>query len=224
MLKQQHKLIALSITSFVLLAGCVVHVGGHASSGGGGEVSSVFGSVSVSEGKRVSDVSSVNGDVLLEDNVIASDVSTVNGDVEMGDNIMVDTATTVNGNIQGGENLHVFGETSTVNGNISLSMGSIISGDITTVNGDITLSDTEAKQHIITVNGDISLLGNTQVMGNIVFEETDDGWELNGKSVPVLYIDANVRLSGQIILKRAVTLHIDNPVLEEKIVRRGGSA
>lgn len=109
---------------------------------------------------------------------------------------------------------------STVNGNIGLSVNSLVEGDLETVNGDITVPDGEIKGSVTTQNGDVSLSGNTRIYGDIVFEETENGWMKNKSEQPVLSITDDVVVNGNIILERAVVLELANPALESKVIRR----
>lgn len=223
MRKPKSSLLALSLISALTLSGCVINVGGNGDYHNGGDVSSILGSVTIDPGRHAGDVSSVNGDVRLKEFAVADDVSTVNGSVILDDNVAVNSAATVNGDISAGENLNAFGSLNTVNGTIELSAGSMVEGDIETVNGDITLPDTEVKGDLTTLNGTIKLTGTTRIYGDILFEESDDGWSTSERNWPVLVIEKNATLDGNIILERAVKLQLADKSLESKVIRRNRS-
>lgn len=223
MLNRNRSIIALSLLCAATLSGCVINVGGNGDYHDGGDVSSVLGSVTIYEGRHAGDVSSVNGDVTLQTFTVAEDVSTVNGNISIADNAAINDASTVNGDINAGKNLNVFGDMATVNGNIGLSVNSLVEGDLETVNGDITVPDGEIKGSVTTQNGDVSLSGNTRIYGDIVFEETENGWMKNTSEQPVLSITDDVVVNGNIILERAVVLELANPALESKVIRRNNS-
>lgn len=212
---------ALLILTSTLSTGCIIHVdsnghGGH----NNGEVSSVFGSLEVGEGKQVSDVSSVNGGVTIRDHVRAEDVETVNGDIELGDNVSVHSVETVNGSIETGHHFIARGNISTVNGGISILADSTIDGDISTVNGDIKLNNVAGGADIETYNGSIFLTNNSVISGNIVFEARDTdswSWNHNDDNPPTLKIDSSSNVQGKIILKRKVNLEFENPALNDKV-------
>lgn len=204
------------------LTGCVIHVGGgHSGDSGGSGVSSLFGDVSVSSGKSVTDVSSVNGDVELEDSVTARTVDTVNGDVEIGDHVQVRSISVVNGEIETGQHFTSESSISSVNGDIDVDAHSRINGDVSNVNGDITLIGTNVSLDVVTNNGDISLLQSTVIAGDLIYRD-GNGSKRNWGTPPTLVIDANSKVEGSIILERPVTLKIDNPAMLDKVQRRFG--
>ena len=223
MLNRKSSLLAVSLVGALALSGCVINVGGNGDYHDGGDVSSIMGSVTIDPGRHAGDVSSVNGDVRLKEFAVADDVSTVNGSVMLDNNVAVNRATTVNGDITAGENLNAFGSLETVNGTITLSSGSMVEGDIETVNGDIALTDTEVKGDLTTLNGTIKLTGSTRVYGDIVFEESEDGWSTSERNWPVLIIEENATVDGNIILERAVKLELADKSLESKVIRRNRS-
>lgn len=196
------------------LSGCVIHVGGHADDG---DVSSVFGGIDIRDGRSVGELSTVNGGIELGNKVTAEEVSTVNGGIEMGDDVTIDEAEAVNGDIEAGKNLSVRDSIETVNGDINLGKGADIGDDVETVNGDISLESAKVGGDIETINGDITLEDDTEVNGNIVYEEQSSRW--GGKSnPPTLRIEDGVSVHGKIILKREVELEIPS-YLEEKVER-----
>jgi hypothetical protein len=215
---------ALLTTLILSTSGCIIHVGGHDNNDGdGGEYSSVFGGVDISENKQVGDLSSVNGNITMEDNVGARDVEAVNGNIEMGNNLQVHELSTVNGDIQAQTYLSVKRDVSTVNGNITLGAGSMVGKDVTTVNGDIYLTQTFVSDDIKTKNGSITLVDGSVVEGDIEFESQNDGGWWSDKSrehnPPTLTIDSSSDVKGKIILRQVVVLEIENPALLAKVQR-----
>ena len=212
---------ALLILASTLNTGCIIHVdsnghGGH----NNGEVSSIFGSLEVGEGKQVSDVSSVNGSVTIRDHVRAEDVESVNGNIEVGDNVSVNSVETVNGSIETGHHFIAQGSISTVNGGISILADSTIERDVSTVNGDIKLNNVAVGADLETLNGSIYLTNGSIISGNIVFEARDTnsrGWNHNDDKPPTLKIDSSSNVQGKIILNRKVNLEFDNPALNDKV-------
>lgn len=204
----------LTLMTVAHLSGCIIHVGGDAEDGSG-RVSSVFGGLTVSEGKRVSDVNSVNGSIDLEDHVSAQDVETVNGSIEIGDNVSVDEAETVNGDIDIGRNFSSAGFVETVNGDIRILRNSQVGGNVKTVNGDIELSGVSVNGDADTRNGDITLADNTHIKGDVVFHHNkgSNRW----KSLPSLTISADSKVDGKIILHREVQLNFDDAELLKKV-------
>ena len=204
----------LTLMTVAHLSGCIIHVGGGAEDGSG-RVSSVFGGLTVSEGKHVSDVNSVNGSIDLEDHVSAEDVETVNGSIEIGDNVSVDDAETVNGDIDIGRNFSSSGFVETVNGDIRILRNSQVGGNVKTVNGDIELSGVSVNGDADTRNGDVTLTNNTHIKGDVVFHHNKGAnrW----KSVPSLTISADSKVDGQIILHREVKLDFDDAELLKKV-------
>lgn len=197
------------------LSGCVLHVSGNGEMEFGG-VSSVFGNVSVSEGKHVTDVSSVNGNIELEDNVSAQNVDTVNGNIEIGDHVSVRKAETVNGDISTGTHFVNSGSTETVNGGIRIEPHGQIGNNVKTVNGDIELKHVKVGGNVVTNNGDIYLTDHTQVEGDVIFRKND---RRRDRHEPTLRVAETVRIGGEILLYRDVELQIDNPQLQNKVRR-----
>jgi DUF4097 and DUF4098 domain-containing protein YvlB len=215
---------ALLILTSTLNTGCIIHVNsdGHGDHHNG-EVSSVFGSLEVGEGKQVGDVSSVNGSVTISDHVNAEDVESVNGDIEIGNNVSADSVETVNGSIEAGHHFFAQGSVNTVNGSISILAVSTVDGDIATVNGDIKLDNVAVGADLETYNGSIYLTNNSVVSGNIVFEARDKnswGWNRGNEKPPTLKIDGSSNVQGKIILNRKVNLEFDNPALNDKVEQR----
>ncbi|MDF2178654.1 hypothetical protein P2G88_10375 [Aliiglaciecola sp. CAU 1673] len=205
-----------------LLAGCVIHVGSHQDKG---DISGVFGSISVDPHSEAGNVSAVNGGVTLEDDSSARDVSTVNGGIELGERVSIDRAETVNGGIEARSQLSVRSDLITVNGDIQTATGADIGGEVETVNGDIRLQDAVVGRDVKTGNGDIHLLGNTLVKGDVIFTHEHNNnrfWSWGDNDTPTLYVSANTRIEGQIILRRPVKLELDDSALNNKVVRRYG--
>jgi len=218
------KLVNLSITSALILSlsGCIIHVGKDSNSRKHkNNVSSVFGSLEVSEGKKVTDVSSVNGDVTLDNNVTALEVDSVNGDIEVADYVTVTSLETVNGDIETGHHFSASKGVETVNGSIEIGHSSNVEYDVETINGDIDLDNSNIMGNVITRNGSISLSNNTQISGDIKFEQKNRN-SRKGKfsSPPVLKIEQGSIVKGDIILEREVELEIDDAELLKKVVYR----
>ncbi|MBT0588066.1 hypothetical protein [Alteromonas oceanisediminis] len=217
---------ALVIASSVtLLSGCIIHVGGPAKGDyefdleDDRSMSSVLGDVSVSEGKQVNDVSSVNGSVTLHNRVTAQEVSTVNGSISIKNDVTVESVEIVNGDIQIGERFKAHDDVESVNGDISIDAAGDVSGDVETVNGDISLNNTLVGEDVETVNGDIHLFNNSVVMGDIIYERSNNkGW--NQQNKPTLRIEKGSEVSGEIVLHRDVNLVIDDATTAAKVVRR----
>ena len=186
-------------------------------------IDKVLGSAVVGSQQHYGDISLVNGSIQMASDSSAKAISTVNGSIELRDNVQLDSASTVNGGISSGDNLHVNADVSIVNGKFLPGAKATIGGSIETVNGDIRLHDGKIGRDISTVNGDISLSGNTLVQGDIVFKPRGKkksflGWT-NDKT-PTLEIGANVTVQGNIVLQQDVTLKLENPALQDKVVRR----
>lgn len=216
------KMVTLFITSALILSlsGCIIHVGNDSDSRKHkNDVSSVFGSLNVSDGKNVTDVSSVNGDITLNNNVTALEVDSVNGDIEVGDYVNVKSLETVNGDIEIGHHFDASKGVKTVNGSIQIGHSSNVEKNIETINGDIDLENTKIMGNVITRNGSISLMGKAHVYGDITFERKN----LNSRkgkfsSLPVLKIEQGSIVDGEIILEREVELEIDDAELLRKVV------
>jgi DUF4097 and DUF4098 domain-containing protein YvlB len=210
------KFLVISLTA-ISLSGCIIHVGGKQKGDKGG-VSSVFGSVEVSEGKSVADVSSVNGGIELHNNVVAQQVDTVNGDIEIGANVTVENANTVNGSIDVRSDFKSFGDVETVNGDISIQQDSEIQGSVKTINGDIKLNGVLVSKDVITKNGDVTLRNSSIVYGDLIYESQNQS---NSKSYrfnrPELKIEKGSQVLGNIILRQKVDLDIEDPELLEKV-------
>jgi len=198
-----------------VLAGCVISVGAESR---GGNVDSVFGSITVADGKHMGHIETVNGSIELGDKVTAGKLETVNGGIETGSHCKFASAETVNGDIEVGQNSDVRGTLETVNGDIELAANSRVGGNIETVNGDILLETAHASKNVETVNGDIKLRGKTLVMGNIIFEEPGGGWFNDWFTTDShLHIDAKAEVKGEIHLHRPVKLHIAKGAAHGKI-------
>lgn len=222
MLKTQSPIFLTALGLFwATLSGCVIHVGSDGVDTGFRGVSSVFGEVSVSQGKSVGDVSSVNGNIELEDDVTAGTVDTVNGSIEIGSDVSVQEATTVNGDIEAGTNFSSAGKVKTVNGEIVIAQQSVVQGDIGTVNGDILLKSVDVEGNLYTKNGDISLEEKTVIHGDLVFGRQD---RPRRGTKPTLTISGTASVKGDIILKRPVTLYIEDQRLLERVQYRYSDA
>lgn len=203
----------------ISLSGCIIHVGGKKNNDSNyGSVSSVFGSVEVSEGKSVGNVSSVNGGIELHDNVVAQQVDTVNGDIDINSNVTVENANTVNGSIEAKSSFKSFGDVETVNGDISIQQDSEIQGVVKTINGDIKLNGVLVSKDVITKNGDVVLKNGSIVYGDLIYESQDNS---NHKSYrfnrPELKIESGSQVLGSIILKQKIDLDIEDPELLKKV-------
>lgn len=208
--------------SSIFLAGCVIHVG--ASDGsydydGKRGYNTTNKSVSVAKGLNVGEVSSVNGSVTLNDSVSAEAVSSVNGRISISDNVSVESVEIVNGRIKIGESFNSSGSIETVNGKISIDQNSVVGGSVETVNGDISLSGVTISNNVESVNGSIYLLEGTLVKGDVVFEgkPNKNNWK---NSPPVLKLDANSDIQGNIIVYKEVEFDFANPALLNKVERR----
>ncbi len=210
-----------TVFSFILLSGCIVHVGASPSEYGhsGSDYSSVNKSLKVSDGKEVGDLSSVNGRLSVGDRVSAEDISSVNGSLSIGSNVSAEDVSTVNGRLSASEGLRVSGDLTSVNGGISVARNSEILGDVTSVNGSIKLNGVTVGKNVETVNASIDILAGSQIKGNIVYQKTSRNNNYRGKN-PKLSISADSSLDGQIILYREVDLDIDNSDLMKKVVRK----
>lgn len=208
----------LAIASLVLVAGCVVRV--NADGGRHYDVSKVFGSVEIEEGRSVGDVESVNGSIRLEDDSAAEEVETVNGSIKIYDDVSVYSLETVNGRIRGGRNLQVEDDVTTVNGGIDLDKGTIVGRDVRNVNGSIELSGTEVKGDISTVNGDVRIARGSIVHGNVVFREPGRSWWHDDRDEPTLEVDEDCRVEGDIVLYQRVRLRIADGARIGDIVER----
>ncbi len=210
------------VTSFILLAGCIVHVGSSkANASFDDDYSAVNKSLTISQGKHIDDASSVNGNLTLEDNVTADEVSSVNGAITIGDNVKLDELSSVNGKLTTGANLYVKDDVSTVNGSILIRKNSRVMGDVTSVNGAITLQGVMIEGDIETVNASITLTDNTHVKGDVIyFERNSNTNNRQGRKNPVLRIDESVKIDGNIILGREVDVELSDQTLQEKIIRK----
>lgn len=211
-------ILIISFTA-ISLSGCIIHVGGKKNSDSDyGSVSSVFGTVEVSEGKSVGDVSSVNGSIELHDNVIAQQIDTVNGDIDINSNVTVENANTVNGSIDVRSNFKSFGDVETVNGDISIQQDSEIQGGVKTINGDIKLNGVLVSKDVITKNGDVTLRNGSIVYGDLIYESQNQSNSKNYRfNRPELKIEKGSQVLGNIILGRKVDLDIEDPELLEKV-------
>lgn len=212
------KLFIISVTA-ISLSGCIIHVGGKKNSDSEhGSVSSVFGSVEVSEGKTVGDVSSVNGGIELHNNVVAQQVDTVNGDIEINTNVTVENASTVNGSIEVDTNFKSFGDVETVNGDISILQDSEVQGGVKTINGDIKLNGVLVSRDVITKNGDVRMINGTIVYGDLIYESQNNSNSKNYRfNRPELKIEKGSQVLGNIILKQKIDLDIEDPELLKKV-------
>lgn len=211
---KKNLLISAAIVACLTLSGCVIHIDKNGKSG----VSSVFGGVTIDDGRTTGNVSTVNGGVDIGSNANVGTISTVNGGVELGTHATARNIDVVNGDIELFQHAKVNGDTTTVNGGVSLFGNNYISGDVVTVNGDIEVISSTIDGSIETNNGDINLTEGVKVGGDIVFKEGKRKyWE---SSTPTLTIDSDSHVSGSIILLRPVTLKIKNPTLMEKIEYR----
>lgn len=218
--------VVAAVSSVILLGGCIMHVGANkanasaaASYSYGDDFSSVNKSLTISEGKSVGNASSVNGSLSLSDNVTAARVSSVNGRLKVGENVSADELSTVNGKLTAGQNLRVGGDVTTVNGKIELNRGSEIEGNVSSVNGKMELTGVLVEQNIETVNASIELSGNTLVKGDIVYKYNKKNKYSNYNRNPVLRIDSDVIVRGNIVLEREVDLEFENESLLDKVVR-----
>lgn len=205
--------------TFAIAAGCSIP----AIAADHGNIDKVLGSAVVGSNEHYADISLVNGSIQMASDSSAKDISVVNGSVDIRDNVSVRSISTVNGGIETGSGLKVSGELSTVNGEIQLGEQSVIDGNIESVNGDITLKDSTTAGDISTVNGDISLNGATVVKGDVIFKQRNKrkSWFNFGSSnKPTLYIAADAVVEGQIILEQKVTLKLENPAMQAKVVER----
>lgn len=205
-----------------LLTGCVIHVGSHDSNG---DISGVFGGITVDEASSARNISMVNGGIELANDSSARDVSTVNGGIELGDRVSIGRAETVNGGIDAKSQLSVENSLITVNGDINTATGADIGGEVETVNGDIRLQDARVGRDVKTQNGDIHLLGNTVIKGDVIFTQARKNnrfWSWGNDDTPTLYASADTEIEGQIILHRPVHLELGNPALHNKVVRHYG--
>jgi len=216
------KLTAASVillSTVTLLSGCVIHVG-KSNAAEGDDLSSIIGSINVSERRNAGDISSINGNVTMDDHASAESVDIVNGNLEVGEHVSIKSIDIVNGNIDAKQHLKVRRDIETVNGDISLSLHTHVGRDIESVNGDIELSGTTVEKDVISLNGDITLDGDTVINGDIVYRSREDSWNSGDSKPPTLTIASSVVVNGQIILKRPVTLDIQSPTLNDKVVVR----
>lgn len=204
--------------------GTALLTAGSAVAGNAQNIDKVHGSAEVSKGEQRGDISLVNGSITLNSNSSAKEVTSVNGGITIQDNVKLTSASTVNGSINAGNKLQVEGALDTVNGRISVGRNSTVGSDVTTVNGDITLTGSNIGRNITTVNGDIRLEGNTVVKGDVIFKERSSkkSWfNWSGKTDKrELYIAATATVEGQIILEQPVILHLENPAMQDKVVKR----
>lgn len=210
--------VGLMLAAGFTLSGCVIHLGGNDSGRDDANLSSVLGGFDIRDGRTLGDVSTVNGSITVGNDVIAEDLETVNGGIELGNNVTVRSIEVVNGDVEAGESLRVAEDIETVNGEITLGKFAEIGDDIETVNGDISLNTSVVQGNIETVNGDITLADNTQVMGDIVYEDIHGDWNWES-STPTLRIDASSSVEGMIILHRDVELVIENDALQDRVKR-----
>jgi predicted acyltransferase (DUF342 family) len=208
---------AMLLASASMLSGCVIHIG-DASAMEGSDFSSILGNIDIAEGKHAGDISSVNGNVEISDHAGADDVSIVNGNLEMESHVTVRSIDIVNGDISATSHLSVLGNVESVNGNITLPEQSKIGGHVETVNGDITATDTVVEEDVETLNGDITLKGNTHIIGNIIYRESESSWGERSDNKPTLTIESDVIIDGTIILERPVNLVFDNDAFDKKVV------
>lgn len=209
----------LALLASLLLSGCIINVGGGAHNGNWDvdSITSLLGDIDVSQGRSVEDITTVNGDISLASYVTAHQLDTTNGDISIANHVEVKHAETTNGDIQAGHHFTSAGGVETVNGEIEIQGNSFVGGKVETVNGDIELFDVEVEGSVLTHNGDISLLEETWVKGDVVFEQNNNK---NSSHRPTLFVAAQAKIAGRIILEREVKLHIDNPALRDKIVKR----
>lgn len=209
---------SIFIVFLSMLSGCIIHIGGGSNDFEGNSVSSVFGGLSVSKGKNVTNVSSVNGSIDLHDQVSAHSVDTVNGSIVMGNHVTVESAKTVNGDIESGHHFVSNGNVETVNGEIHIQHSSEINGDLATVNGQIQLTNVSVMKSVSTHNGDVTLLQNTKVNGDVIFQRNQN--RESKTQIPTLKIDSSSLVIGKIILHRDVTLDIEDAQLLKKVEYR----
>jgi len=213
-----------AIMSLILLAGCIVHVGAskaRANVSLDNDHSSVNKSLTIDEGKSIRDASAVNGRLTLGDNVTARDVSSVNGRLAVGENVSLNDLSTVNGKIDAGRKLTASNDVSTVNGKIELNEESVVKGNVSSVNGKIELDGVDVGKNIETVNASITLSGNTRIQGDIIYKRRNNNHSYNSyKRNPVLRIEKDVRIEGNIILESEVDLEFDDESLHDKVIER----
>lgn len=204
----------------VLVTGCVIHVGPGGYKNPDANPDSIFGDIRVSSGQDVQNVNSVNGSIELSHRVSATRVETVNGNVEIGDWVQVSQVITVNGNVRAGEYFIVKDKVETINGNIRLSQHAQIGGDLQSINGNMTLNGVQINGVLFNINGDITLRGKSKIVGDLIYKEDGSENRNNRQNMPVLTIDDDVVIEGNIILKRPVELRIANPAVAEKVIRQ----
>ncbi len=212
----------LAVMSVVLLAGCIVHVGASKANAGvsiDGDHSSVNKSLTIGEGKTIGDASAVNGRLTIEDNVTAKDVSSMNGSLSVGNNVTVEELSTVNGKLSVGHSLLATSNVSTVNGKIELREKSVVKGNVSSVNGKMEIDGVDIEKNIETVNASIELSGNTRVQGDIVYKRKNNNNSYNNRN-PVLRIEKDVRIDGNIILEGPVDIEFDDKSLQSKVIEK----
>lgn len=208
--------------SFILMAGCVVHVGSskaNANLSFDQDYSSVNKSLTIGEGKTIGDASAVNGTLTIKDNVTAQEISTVNGRLSVGDNVTVSELSSVNGKLVAGSGLKSEGDVSTVNGKLELNEDSIVKGNVSSVNGKIEIDGVVIEKDIETVNSSITLSGKTRILGDIIYKRRNNKHSYIKRN-PVLRIGEDVQVEGNIILESPVELEFKNNDLKNKVINK----
>jgi hypothetical protein len=228
MIKQIRKpvfMFATIMASSIMLSGCIVHVNakdhGYESRHdlSSDDFSTTNKRVDVPDNTSAGEVSSVNGRLSMGDHVSAERVTNVNGKISIGDHVSVSAVKSVNGKVEIGEHFSATNDVSTVNGAIQINENSEVGGDVNTVNGSIKLTRVKVAQDVVTKNGSIYLNDESVVKGDIVFQEVNQKYYSWGNKNPTLSIDESSTVEGYIILKREVTLDIDNEALLSKVKR-----
>jgi hypothetical protein len=217
-----YSFIGITLISFTL-GGCIIHVNAKNKDWDtdptfySSDVKSTNKSVKVGAGRTVQDVGSLNGSVVIKDKVTAARVSSTNGSISIGDDVKVDSVNGVNGQIKIGEGFVAEQNVSTVNGQIEIQEQGLIGGELSTVNGNISVSGVIVENDIVTVNGNVTLKDGSLVKGDVYFNGHSN--QKYNKNYPVLYISADSKVEGNIILERPVELALENQSLESKVKR-----
>ncbi|MFC4701220.1 hypothetical protein ACFO4O_13690 [Glaciecola siphonariae] len=213
------------VSSSLLLAGCVIHVGASDDKGGYSyakerNYSSTNKSVKVAQGVSAGNVSSVNGSVKVEDNASVEEVSNVNGRISIGENVTAADVSVVNGKVSIGKGFTGQGNIETVNGQIKIDSDSSVTGNIETVNGDIELEGVSIGGSVSSTNGDISLLDGSVVNGDVIFEGRPNKNKSWRNKAPTLKVDAGSTIKGKIIIYKDVDFDFADSALMSKVERR----
>lgn len=190
-------------------AALVLSAAGTACAWDSDSISTVMGSITVSDGEHRGDLATVNGSIRIGEHAVVGHAQTVNGSVTLEARATAADVRTVNGAVRLDEGAQVSGGARTVNGALSLGKDAGVTGTLANVNGSIRVGAAHVGGDVETVTGGIEIGPDAHVDGGVIVHKEHSS-DSDTRSPPRIVIGPGSVVKGPLRFERPVALYVSD--------------